>query len=277
MSVVKSRKPIGARKKFPYWACGLGVVLLVLFLAVKCQKNAHAVAPSTTTEKGISKGGSTNETTKSSENFFTKPTQVQKISELPVIHTNGSEQTTEVKENVEHSTPERKVSVLKGYDPKKVFTNKIENILEVVSRGSLSPFANPRVDMTDEEVVVFLKEPIDIYEDDDEETVKAKERTAAMKTEALKYIREGGTFNQFLRDYTGMVKEEEGMVNDIKAEMKRILHDEGEDAAQSYLDEVNPRLVEQGLEPVKIGKGTLIMMERQKAKEAKARKVKQAQ
>ena len=122
--------------------------------------------------------------------------------------------------------------------------------------------------MSEEQVLEYLRKPVDLYEDDDEDTVAAKERTAAMKAEALKFIENGGTFDQFIRDNVSYANESAETVDDVRAEMKRILYEKGVDAAQAYLDEVNPSLKEQGLNEIRIRKGDVIMMERRKAREA---------
>lgn len=152
--------------------------------------------------------------------------------------------------------------------PAKVFDNEVENQLELVSQDGFSAFVTPRVDMSEEEILAYLKKPVEIYDDDDEDTIAAKERTAEIKQEALKYIGQGGTLNQFLRDYAAQVKEGQETVKDVKDEMIRILHDQGQEAAQAYLNKMNPQLREAGLNEVRIGKGTLKMMERRLAKEA---------
>ena len=152
--------------------------------------------------------------------------------------------------------------------PAKVFDNEVENQLEAISKEGFESIETPRVDMSEEEILAYLKKPVEIYDDDDEDTIAAKERTAEIKQEALKYIGQGGTLNQFLRDYAAQVKEGQETVKDVKDEMIRILHDQGQEAAQAYLDKVNPQLRDAGLKEVKIGKGTLKMMERRLAKEA---------
>lgn len=152
---------------------------------------------------------------------------------------------------------------------KKIFDNRVEDLLlsisEPESKFGLMPES---VNMPHEQVMEYLRKPVEIYEDDDEVTVAAKERTAAMKTAALKYIEDGGTFDQFVRDNVAYANEVHGILNDVRSEMKRILHDKGIEAAQAYLDEVNPQLKEQGISEVTIRKGDIILMERQKAKEA---------
>lgn len=151
----------------------------------------------------------------------------------------------------------------------KMFDNDVEDWLEKVSRNDFESLEAPRVNMSQDEIVAFLKQPVDIYDEDDDETIAAKERTAEVKAQALQFIEDGGTLNQFLRDYAAQAKEGQETVKDVRDEMLRIFHDEGIEAAQEYLDKANPQLREQGLKEVVIGKGTIKMMERRKAREAR--------
>ena len=151
---------------------------------------------------------------------------------------------------------------------RRVFDNEVENQLEILSRpGAGGGLQAPRVNMSHEETVEYLKRPVEIYEDDDEETVAAKERTAEMKTAALKYVEEGGTLNQCLRDYAAAATEEQETVKDVREEMKRILYADGPEAAQAYLDGANRQLRELNLPEVRLGKGLLRGYEKKMAAE----------
>ena len=146
--------------------------------------------------------------------------------------------------------------------------NDVEENLMDISRIYFDCIAPPRVNLTHEQTLEILRRPIQIEEDDDEQTVAAKERTAEMKTAALKYIEDGGTLNQFFRDYAAQAREAAATVRDVREEMLRIFHDKGQEAAQAYLDEVNPQLKDIGLQEIHIGKGMVKMMERRWAQEA---------
>ena len=151
---------------------------------------------------------------------------------------------------------------------KKVFDNQVENLLESVSAPGANFGLMPEpTGLSREEAIEYLRKPIEILENDDPETIKLKERTAAMKTEALEYIEQGGTFDQFIRDCVAYANEASSTIKEVRTEMRRLLYDKGVEAAQAYLDDVNPQLKEAGLEEVKIRKGDIIMTERKKARE----------
>ena len=157
----------------------------------------------------------------------------------------------------------------------KVFDNPVENELEELSRAGGFGLRIPRVDMSYEETLEYLRKPVEIYEDDDPATIAAKERTAAMKTEALAYVEKGGTLNQFMRDYQAQARENEGTLDEVRSEMKRILEAEGREAAQAYLDEVNPQLKDAGLPEVRLSGLLVKAVERRKLREAAEREATQ--
>ena len=106
--------------------------------------------------------------------------------------------------------------------------------------------------LSQEEILAILRRPIQINEDDDEETVAAKERTAEMKTAALEYIESGGTYDEFITEMVKTSNEEAEMKKTARMEMMRILKQEGYEAAEAYLEQVNPTLKEAGLKEMKI-------------------------
>lgn len=156
----------------------------------------------------------------------------------------------------------------RGHGAPPIFENPVEDNLEAISRQGFESSVTHRVDLPQEEIIEILKRPVEIYDDDDDALVAAKERTAEVKKAALEFIESGGTFNQFLRDLQAAANEARETVRDVQEEMKRILFEEGEEAAQAYLDGQNQLLREQGLEEVRIGKGLIRMMERRKARQA---------
>lgn len=139
-----------------------------------------------------------------------------------------------------------------GVLSKQYFTNSVENQLEklgISGRGVAMVLPNK---LTQAEVLEILRRPVDIYEDDDEETVAAKERTAAMKQEALKFIEQGGTYDEFVSEMAKISNEEAAMAKSARSEMMRVLKEEGYEAAEAYLEEVNPALKAAGLKEMKI-------------------------
>lgn len=139
-----------------------------------------------------------------------------------------------------------------GVLSKQYFDNNIENQLEklgIPGRGVAMILPNR---LSQEEILEILRRPIQIFEDDDEDTVAAKERAAAMKTAALKYIEDGGTYDEFVHEMAKTSNEEAELSRTARTEMMRILKTDGYEAAEAYIEEVNPTLKEAGLKEMKI-------------------------
>ncbi len=171
-------------------------------------------------------------------------TQESDIDDDAIAMTNVSETVSE--KPAERTVPQRKPH------KRKFFDNQVENQLEVLSNRSVKFKNLPRTRFSEAEVMEYLRKPIEINEDDDEETIAAKERTAEMKTLALKYIEEGGTYEQFIQEQAKASTEEAETRRAVHAEAVRILKSEGLQAAEEYLSEVNPQLKEAGLKEVAI-------------------------
>ena len=148
----------------------------------------------------------------------------------------------------------------------KVFNNEVENVIEQISIPGVSFIEVPQLNMSDASILAYLKAPVEVYDDDSEVVAAAKERTAEYKTIALKYIEEGGTFNQFVRDICVEEAEKNATIKDVQSQKRRILEEEGEEAAQAFLDEVNPQLKAAGLKEVKISFTDRKLLERKRAK-----------
>lgn len=154
--------------------------------------------------------------------------------------------------------------------PKTHFDNEFENTLELVSLPNATFFAPPVIDLDEAEILEYLRKPVVISPEDSEADVAAKERTAEFKQKALEFIEAGGTVNQFVRDTLAANAERKNMMDEINQEKRRILLNEGEEAAQAYVEEMNAHLREEGLPEIKIGRGDRIALERQRRQEAEA-------
>ena len=152
-----------------------------------------------------------------------------------------------------------------GVLSKQYFDNPVENRLEklgIPGRGVAMVLPNK---LSQDEILAILRRPIQINEDDDEATVAAKERTAALKTEALKYIENGGTYDDFVREMVKVSNEEADMIRDARNEMMRLYKEEGAIAAIEYLKEANATLRENGLKEIPISTGLQKRAEEERA------------
>ncbi len=155
------------------------------------------------------------------------------------------------------------------------FDNGVENMLERLTRQGARITTIPSLNLSQEEIVEFLRKPVDIYDDDDDETVAAKERTAEFKQEALKFIEAGGTFNQYLRDLAAQANELAGMRQDVHDEALRLADTEGQEACEAYLEKANPELEARGIKPVRFAPKFYEMRAKRLARQRELKKSKE--
>lgn len=145
-------------------------------------------------------------------------------------------------------------AILAAQAPRKFFDNEVDNTLEVVSKPGAQFLILPQVNLSQQEVLDYLKTPITISDDDDDETVAAKKRTANFKEQALDYIAKGGTINQFIREQAAAAADEREALDEIRREKDRLLINEGPAAAKAYLDKVNSELRELNIPEIRMGR-----------------------
>ena len=139
-----------------------------------------------------------------------------------------------------------------GVLSKRYFDNPVENRLEKLSIPGRGVAMLPPNRLSREEVLEILRRPVEIYDDDDEETVAAKERTAEMKRAALEFIEAGGTYDEFVAETARAANEEAALLKETRVEMMRLLKEEGYEAAEAYLEEANASLREAGMKEMRI-------------------------
>lgn len=157
-------------------------------------------------------------------------------------------------------------AILAAQAPRKHFDNEVENTIEVVTKPGAQFLILPQVNLSQQEVLEYLKRPVEYSEDDDEEALAAKKRTEAFKKEALDYIAKGGTLNQFLRDKASAAADEREAVDTIRREKDRILLTEGPEAAKAYLDQINPELKKLNLPEIRMGRADVSKLRHQQRK-----------
>ena len=205
-----------------------------------------------------------------------KNPQVSRDTQTDISHTTGGYEEKAGQDEVEQASPSDVVSPAKSNQTvvahrvmpqrKKYFDNPIENQLERLAIPGRSIRATPSISkLSQEEILQYLRRPIQINEDDDEDAVAAKERTAALKTEALKFIENGGTYDEFVREMVKVSNEEADMIRDARNEMMRLYKEEGAIAAIEYLEVANAALRESGLKEIPISSGLRKRAEEERA------------
>ena len=133
---------------------------------------------------------------------------------------------------------------------KPIFTNATEQVLSwIVSKrlGDMPP-PIPRLP-PDEKVLETLNSVIEIHEGDDEATSELKENVAYAKEEMRKFMEEGGTAQEFVRQYHQQLQKAH---QEWLAEQREYLRlrKENPDEAMAYAEETNKRLAKKGIKPL---------------------------
>lgn len=242
----------------------IAVVISVLVFLLVRKPSSNPTPPAITSPRTeeTKPTPSTPTPSKTTDNSKASPTPADEVNDVAVV-AGGPRmqdgQDAEPKATETNAIPEKvAVEEIKpkpmpfGVLSKQYFDNPVENRLEklgIPGRGVAMVLPNK---LSQEEILAILRRPIQINEDDDEETVSAKERTAEMKTAALEYIEAGGTYDEFVAEMVKTSNEEAEMKRTARSEMMRILRQEGYEAAEAYLEQVNPTLREAGLKEMKI-------------------------
>lgn len=138
--------------------------------------------------------------------------------------------------------------IVSGPKVRRFFDNKVENILETLSRpGSRFAMAPAPLKLSQEEILGLLKQPIVINDEDDKNTIEAKERTANLKSEALQFVLAGGSFDDFVNQMVAISNQEADFCESVTLEKRRLIEEEGIEAAEAYLIEANKILRDAGL------------------------------
>ncbi|MBR4170995.1 MAG: hypothetical protein IKR48_05030 [Kiritimatiellae bacterium] len=133
---------------------------------------------------------------------------------------------------------------------KPIFTNATEQVLGLIVSKRLGDMPPPIFRLPpDEKILETLNSVIEIQEDDDEATVEMKENVAYAKEEMRKFMLEGGTAQEFVRQYHQQLQKAHQEWFTEQREFLR-LRKEDPEKAMAYAEETNKRLAEKGIKPL---------------------------
>ena len=251
----RNRTSKGGRSISPVTIVCILALAVVAFFAIRSQFGETESSASTTVQSGVQPTKPNTNTSSDGDDAAKGFEQEQTKTDAPVVSSAPEENPpfeTATTEQTFSQKSERPKPIKAAIVIEKVFDNDVENQLEALSTPAKRFKYAPKTRLTDEQIMEYLRRPVEIYEDDNEATVAAKERTAAMKTEALKYIEAGGSYHDFIKEMVAVSNNEADMISEVRMEKIRLLKEEGVEAAASYLEEANARLVEAGLRPIPI-------------------------
>lgn len=141
-------------------------------------------------------------------------------------------------------------------------------IFEVGLNNFLTNFTTPGEDVpetpmevSDEEVVQALTEKIEIKEEDSEEVRFQKEGVMVLREELSKFIKDGGTVADFIRDIQRRQQMEAEYVREARNMIMDSLAEDDPAQARKFYDAVNKHMNEKGLPNIRLPRKFLKMME----------------
>ena len=136
--------------------------------------------------------------------------------------------------------------------PPPMFKHEVESALDMYVVPGIEMPPLPR-DYTDEEVLQALMEPIEIDpEKDDEEAQLHKKVVQQFKEELREYIKNGGTFAEYMRKLADRQSKEAQMIQESRRMVMKTLDEGKTEEAQQLLDALNKHLADQGIPSVKM-------------------------
>jgi len=268
----KSRKPLAINRSRPANRRGFGVLLAILgilavgvsvFLAFDHQNEPQIkpkiVAKGLITESQHEKASDPVEEPQSTPpspvetNLFVKRPGALQLPNGKVITFNppapGEEKTVWVQGRKYTVDSEGNFS---DDSPKHTFDNRFENTMEAMSAvgGGCLPAA--ALSIKQEDIVKYMATPIVINDDDPDEIVEKKIATAEMKELFRDYLKEGGTWEEFVMELSHIRRTEHLLNSQAIREIATMLREGDEEGAQMYRAKVDEFMKSKGYRGLKV-------------------------
>ena len=203
-----------------------------------------------------------------------KPAPASKAAVEPVKKTEEKvARTKEPDTNIVWVSKMRYIKKMANGDSVMVFVDNPDEpkpvpIFEVGLNNFLTNFTTPGEDIpetpmevSNEEVMQALMEKIEIKDDDTEEVKFQKEAVMVLREELRKYIKDGSTVADFIRDVQRRQQMEAEHVREARGMIMESLAKDDPAQARELYDAINKHMNEKGLPKVRIARKFLKMME----------------
>lgn len=203
-----------------------------------------------------------------------KPAPASKAAVEPVKKTEEKvARTKEPDTNIVWVSKMRYIKKMANGDSVMVFVDNPDEpkpvpIFEVGLNNFLTNFTTPGEDVpetpmevSNEEVMQALMEKIEIKDDDTEEVKFQKEAVMVLREELRKYIKDGSTVADFIRDVQRRQQMEAEHVREARGMIMEALAKDDPAQARELYDAINKHMNEKGLPKVRIARKFLKMME----------------
>lgn len=241
---------VTAKKPSPVRGVIAGVVTIVV-LCVACYfifgTNSRTGNQGTDKDRGLIKEATPAKTKKADTpvNVANPRKQVEKVAA-------AAEEVA--KETVETAKNTNNVYVVPA-PTNRIFKTGLEQVLNMIFNTEVGNFPGPlpHIHANEEENLAgILISANKILESDDERVRAKKEQVDFAKKELIKFIKEGGTYQEFLRYYHGELVKAFRERKDCQRAVDEFGEQEGVDASmvREFHKKVNAKLAEKGIKPV---------------------------
>ncbi len=138
------------------------------------------------------------------------------------------------------------------YEPPMLFDNRFENTLESLASDRQLILSNRAKDFSKEEISKYLTAPVVIEETDTPDIIQRKTATAAMKEEIIAYIKDGGTYRQYIDELHHQIGTERALHREAMREVVALLSEGDVEGARACREEMDKFFDGQGLRRLKM-------------------------
>jgi hypothetical protein len=133
----------------------------------------------------------------------------------------------------------------------KTGTEQVMSWIFTTELGAMPP-PLPRIPIRDEAhmaEILMAKNPV--FEGDSEKAKEAKQMVEMAKKELIKFLKEGGSVDEFFEYYRGELVQAHNEWKECQKSVLQVVREEP-DLAAEYITEINNRLSQKGIRPVKL-------------------------
>ena len=132
------------------------------------------------------------------------------------------------------------------YEPPRLFDNRFENTIESLAMNKMLILSPRTKKFSDKEIAKYLERPITVYADDPPDVVDRKAATAAMKEEIRDFIKNGGTYQDYVDQLHDRIGSERTLHREAMREMVNLLAEGDVEGARIYRKRIDQFLSENG-------------------------------
>lgn len=154
-----------------------------------------------------------------------------------------------------------KITMLKGWQKKREQEklHPVKRVFRHETEAYMALFLNPAQavppppdNYTDEQVAQMLANKIEILPDDTEDEIRQKKGVIQFKEELAEYIKNGGTFNQYLAALEKRQNAEAGKMFEARKMISEAIEKGNVEEAKELYDAINKHFAEQSMPPVNV-------------------------